>query len=299
VISAAVIISILVLLFGLDFWLGSPDSLGQPGSVLCLVTLTVGLMAASEVLYFNQQGNANVRHWAVYMGTFLVIGLSFVPNLVPGYPDPCSIGHLGWPLFGMAAATGLAFVSQMIGYRQGDQVIGDVARTTLVVAYIGVLLSFWAPLRSYIDNAWGMVALLSLYIPVKMSDTLAYTTGKMVGRTKLAPQLSPGKTIEGVAGGLAGGCAGALLVFYGLAPAITGAQTAAPWWLVLVFGIVVTAVGIIGDLSESLLKRDGGVKNSSRWLRGLGGVMDIIDSVLAAGPVVYAFWLSGLFDPVT
>lgn len=298
-ISAAVLITAILLLVWLDFYLGSDSSLGRPGLVLGLVTLTIGLMAASEVLYFNQQSNADVKHWAVYAGVFLVIGLAFVPVLFEDYPADCSIGRLGWPLFGMAAAVGLAFVSQMIGYKQGDEVIDDVARTIMVIAYIGVLLSFWAPLRIYLGNAWGLVALFTLYVPVKMSDTMAYTVGKLIGRNKLAPELSPGKTIEGVAGGMLGGCLGALFVFYVLAPAITGSSTGAPWWLILVFGVVITIVGIVGDLSESLLKRDGGVKNSSRWLPGLGGVMDIIDSLLAAGPVVYAFWVSGLFDPVT
>lgn len=296
-ISATIIISAILLLIWLDYFLGTAASLQCPGLVIGLLTLIVGWMAASEVLYFNQPGNSGVKHWAVYAGTLAVIGMAWVPNWYLNYPADCSIGRLGWPLFAMAAGVGLAFASQMIGYKQGDQVIESVARTILVIAYVGLLLSFWAPLRSHLGNTWGLVALFSLFIPVKMSDTMAYTVGKMMGKTKLAPQLSPGKTIEGVVGGLIGGCLGALFVFYVLAPALTGQATAAPWWLVLVFGSVVTLVGIVGDLCESLLKRDGGVKNSSRWLPGLGGVMDIIDSLLAAGPAVYAFWLTGWFDP--
>ena len=279
------IISGISLLTWLDFYLGSAAGLDRPGLILFACTLTVGLMAASEVLYFDQTGNAGVKHWAVYLGTGLVIGMSFVPTWFADYPADCPVGRLGWALFGLAGATGIAFLSQMRGYRPGDQVTSDIARTILVAAYIGVLLSFWAPLRCWYDNAWGMVALLSLYVTVKVSDSAAYTVGKMTGKTKLAPNLSPGKTIEGVIGGIVGGCAGAAIVFYLVAPWITGSQSSAHWWQVILFGVVVTVVGIVGDLSESLLKREGGVKNSSRWLRGLGGVMDIIDSPLAAGPV--------------
>lgn len=298
-ISATIIIPTILLLIGLDYYLGSADAIGRPGLIIALMAVLVALMAASEVLSFDAEGNRNVKTWAVYLGTFLIVGSSCIPLLYEQYPADCSVGRLGWPLFGMSASVGLAFVSQMIGYRQGDQVMDSVARTLLVIAYIGLLMSFWVPIRTYFNNDWGLVALVSLYIPVKMSDTLAYTVGKLIGKHKLSPHLSPGKTIEGAAGALLGGCIGALFVFYILAPWLTGQQTQASLGLVLVFGGVVTVIGIIGDLSESLLKRDGGVKNSSRWLPGLGGVMDIVDSVLATAPIVYAFWLTGWFDPIS
>ena len=298
-ISATIIISAILLLFGLDYHLGSSDSLARPGLIIALMAMTVALMASGEILHFDEAGNKNVKHWAVYLGTFMVVGLSFVPLLYENYPADCSVGRLGWPLFGISAAVGLAFISQMIGYKQGDQVMDNVAKTIMIVAYIGLLMSFWVPLRNYLNNQWGLVAIASLCIPVKMSDTMAYTVGKMIGRNKLAPQLSPGKTLEGVGGGVLCGCLGALFVFYVMAPWITGQSTGASLGLILVFGVLVTIVGIIGDLSESLLKRNGGVKNSSRWLPGLGGVMDIIDSILAAAPLVYAFWLTGWFDPVS
>ena len=298
-ISAAVLITVILLLVALDFYLGSDTSLGRPGLVLFVATLVVGLMAASEILFFNQNNRNGVKSWAVYLGTALVIVMAFIPNFHADYAADCPVGRLGWALFGIAAAVGISFVSQMIGYRQDKPVVDDVARTLMVIAYIGLLLGFWAPIRSCVDNAWGMVALLSLYVTVKVSDSMAYTVGKIFGKTKLAPNLSPGKTIEGVLGGILGGCLGAFIVFYLVAPRLTGQSTAAPWWLIVVFAVVVTVVGIVGDLCESLLKREGGVKNSSRWLPGLGGVMDIIDSLLAAGPVVLAFWTTGWFGPAT
>lgn len=286
-------------MIALDLHLGKESSLNRPGLVLFAWTMLLGLMATSEIIAFNPKSNVGVKSWAVYLGTALVIVMGFWTTLDPSYPSDCTIGRMGWPMFGMAAVVGLAFVSQMIGYKQGDLVVDNVARTVFIVAYIGLLLSFWAPLRLSIGNEWGMVAIISLVATVKMSDSGAYTIGKMFGKNKLAPNLSPGKTIEGVAGGMLGGCIGAFVVFYVVAPWMTGSETAAPWWLIVIFAIVVTAVGIVGDLSESLLKREGGVKNSSKWLPGLGGVMDIIDSLLAAGPVVFAFWASGRFGPAS
>lgn len=296
-ISAAVIVTAILVMIWADFQLGSADSLNRPGLVLGVALMIVGTMAANEVVSFNTTSNSGVKKWAVYAGTALVIGFSFIPCLYENYPADCSVGRLGWPMFGMAATIGLAFISQMIGYKPGDQVLDDVARTVMVVAYIGLLLGFWAPIRSFVDNGWGMVALLSLFVTVKISDSMAYTVGRIFGKHKLAPNLSPGKTIEGMLGGLLGGCLGALFVFYYLAPRITGEASPAAWWFVILFGVVVTLVGILGDLSESLLKRDGGVKNSSRWLPGLGGIMDIIDSLLPAGPVVYAFFATGMLTP--
>ena len=143
------------------------------------------------------------------------------------------------------------------------------------------------------------VALLSLFVPVKMSDSMAWLVGRNFGRRKLAPELSPGKTVEGMMGGMAGGCLGALLIFLVIGPWITGQEAVAPWWMILVFGIVATAAGIVGDLAASLMKRDGGVKDSSSWLPGLGGILDMTDSLLAAGPVVMALWATGLFGPAS
>ncbi len=307
--SAAIILTTLSLLVWLDLQCGHPQWFGRPGLVLLPFSLVVGLLAANEVLYFRPSGGlpdiaatdiavqGDVKHWAVYLGTSLVIASSYAPLLWNEYPADCAVGRLGWPLYAMAAAVGLCFVAQMIGYRRGSRVGEAVARSVLVIAYIGLLISFWSPLRMIGDNAWGMVALLSLFVPVKMSDTLAYTFGKTMGRRKLAKNLSPGKTVEGLLGGLLGGCLGALAVFYLMAPWLTGDPTPASWVWVLVFGVLVTLAGVVGDLSESLLKRDGGVKNSSQWLRGLGGIMDIIDSLLAAGPVALALWSTGIFGP--
>lgn len=297
-IAAAIVVTSLVALLWLDYQCGTPQWLGRPGMVLAVCCFVFGLMSVSEVLHFDAAGgDRGVRPWAVYLGTALVIGFAFFPLFDPDYPADCTIGRLGWLAFGMAAAIGIAFVSQMIGYRNGDRVMDHVARTLLIIAYVGLLMGFWAPIRGYHSNAWGLVALLSLFVTVKMSDSLAYLVGKAWGRRKLAPELSPGKTVEGVLGGFFGGCLGAVIVFYVLAPWLTGESPSVGLPMLLLFAAVVTLAGIVGDLAESLMKRDGGVKDSSRWLPGLGGITDMTDSLLSAGPVVMAFWGGGLLGP--
>ncbi|GAB4172590.1 MAG: phosphatidate cytidylyltransferase [Rhodocyclaceae bacterium] len=127
---------------------------------------------------------------------------------------------------------------------------------------------------------WLLIAAMAL---AWVSDTAAYFVGRACGRRKLAPSISPGKTWEGVGGALA-----AVLIAGAIALALIPAQAIpaglAPW---LLLGLVpVTAVGIVGDLFESLLKRQAGVKDSSHLLPGHGGLLDRIDSLTATLPCI-------------
>ena len=120
---------------------------------------------------------------------------------------------------------------------------------------------------------------VAILLCVKFTDIGAYFTGKSLGRHKLIYWLSPGKTWEGLAGGL---------VF----AAAVGAGCAAfldemTWWQGLIFGPIVGFVGQCGDLLESLMKRDADVKDSGSVIPGFGGVLDVIDSPLVAAPVAY------------
>jgi phosphatidate cytidylyltransferase len=119
-----------------------------------------------------------------------------------------------------------------------------------------------------------------------MSDTGQYFVGRKFGRHKLAPRISPGKTWEGVAGGAAFAIATACLVFH-----LSGRSTG--FFATIFYALSLAAAGIVGDLSESMIKRDAGLKDSSTWMPGFGGVLDMLDSLLVAGPVAYLFWALG------
>jgi CDP-diglyceride synthetase len=121
-----------------------------------------------------------------------------------------------------------------------------------------------------------------LMITIVISDSAQYYTGRALGRRPLAPSISPKKTLEGAIGGLVFGTLafglGARVVFPGSSP-----------WLVALVGASIAALGIVGDLFESLLKRSAGVKDSGTIIPGHGGVLDRIDSWLFAAPVYYVF----------
>jgi phosphatidate cytidylyltransferase len=139
--------------------------------------------------------------------------------------------------------------------------------------------------RLRVDLVDGAHWTLYLLVLVWAADTGAYFAGKALGRHHLAPHVSPGKTWEGVAGGLA--LAGAFALF--------GAYWLGVPWLPMVLGsLVVAAFSVVGDLTESLLKRFAGVKDSGHLIPGHGGIMDRLDSITAAAPLLLLFALEFL-----
>jgi phosphatidate cytidylyltransferase len=177
----------------------------------------------------------------------------------------------------------------------------------LIILYLGGALGFIVQLRllgqdpNGDDARSGMLALVSLVAIVKMSDIGQYTVGRLIGRHKLAPQVSPGKTWEGALGGALFAVIAAWIVFGWAAKYFTSSSVGATNLFtdysrlarVSFYGIALCATGIIGDLAESVLKRDAGVKDSSTWMPGFGGVLDLVDSLLAAAPVAYLLWAVG------
>jgi phosphatidate cytidylyltransferase len=157
------------------------------------------------------------------------------------------------------------------------------AGTTLAASYLGALGGTLAALRVLPvaeGGAWRMVMLLAV---VMANDTFAYFTGSAIGRRKLAPTISPGKTIEGTLGGVVGAVIAALLVQrFGL-PGIPVAHAA-------LLGVAVAVLGTVGDLVESLLKRWAGVKDSGHLFPGHGGMLDRLDSLLFGAPALYYYF---------
>ena len=160
----------------------------------------------------------------------------------------------------------------------GPAILRDTAAALLPVLYIGLPLGALAAVRV----AGGREALLLLMLAIVISDSAQYYTGRALGRRPLAPAISPKKTLEGAIGGVVFGTASMTVGGHLVFPA------AAVPMLVLV-GASISALGIVGDLFESLLKRSAGLKDSGAIIPGHGGVLDRIDSWLFAAPVYYVF----------
>jgi phosphatidate cytidylyltransferase len=213
-------------------------------------------------------------------------------------PADGPLGDFGWPLIALALSAVAVLIGEMARYERPGQSIVNAALGIFTLVYVGLLGSFMAPLRLFHDNDWGLLALFSVLVITKMADTGAYAAGRTLGRTKMTPVLSPGKTWEGAAGGILAAALTSWALFHFAGPLIVASGYVEPTAPATVtYGIVLALAGMIGDLAESLLKRDMQRKDSSSWLPGLGGVLDIIDAVLVAAPVGWLCWAFGLVGP--
>ncbi|MCP3689471.1 MAG: phosphatidate cytidylyltransferase [Gammaproteobacteria bacterium] len=173
----------------------------------------------------------------------------------------------------------------MPGYRFSGQ-LSIVVRSCYFVLAIALLwICVQTLLYLYLGLAQGGWMMLFLLTLVWVADIGAYFSGRRFGTKKLAPGISPGKTWEGVAGGTFANLAWILLVY----KLTEGWGMTLSWFIVI--GLASSAISVVGDLFESILKREAGVKDSGKSLPGHGGVLDRIDSVIAAAPI----FVSGLF----
>jgi phosphatidate cytidylyltransferase len=216
-----------------------------------------------------------VSRWAYAIG-LTALGLPLVLG------DPFQ----GWVLGAAVALWLLLALRLVLGARVPAWLHGRSAK--LVLAPL-VLWATWFALESIHSLQDGGLWVLATFMVVWVADTAAYFSGRAFGRHKLAPTISPGKTVEGVAGAvvatlLAAWAAHAFEPFSSL-PMLP--------WLLLVFAI--TLISVVGDLHESQLKREAGVKDSGWILPGHGGMFDRLDSLLAAAPfMAFGLWQMGL-----
>jgi len=196
------------------------------------------------------------------------------PGTGPGGPGGPYLG-LVLALVVLASLTALVFTYPASGAGGGFVVIAGSV-------YLGWALAHLTLLR--LSGPLGLWRTLLVFAGVWATDTLAYFIGSLLGRHKLKPSLSPGKSVEGGVGGLLGGVLAAWLV---------GIPLGLPVGLRLGLGLAVAMFGQVGDLAESALKRYAGVKDSGNSLPGHGGLLDRFDSTLLAAPLIYyvlALW---------
>ena len=189
----------------------------------------------------------------------------------------------------VAILTGAAIVTPLLAMwcRATPEAMLDAATTTIFpVVFVGLPFAYVVGLRS-VPGENGSDLLLLAMLCVTLSDTGAYYVGSAFGVHPMAPVISPKKTWEGAAGGILGSVIAALIAHFWFFQRL-------PLVHALVLGVLLCAAGIVGDLAESALKRSAGVKDSSALLPGHGGVLDRVDSLLVAAPVLYYYWIAFL-----
>ncbi len=300
IIIGAGLIALLAALAWLDF------HAARPGVYLTPLALVASLFAADEFvrLFRNgsqpMAGDATPARWEVVSGAVFVTLAASIPVLLG--LEQVSVGPAVWLALALVLAMQIAVLMEMIRYTGPGVSTARLARTVLGISYVGGLLGFCVQLRAFggDDGKWGMVALLSMIAVVKASDTGAYFTGRAIGKHKMTPLLSPGKTWQGAAGGFGAAVLAAALMLGPMARAMGCASDRGfTLWLAgcIVYALVVGIAGVVGDLAISLLKRDAQLKDSSAWLPGFGGVLDLLDSILFAAPVAYVLWICRVVGP--
>jgi phosphatidate cytidylyltransferase len=183
-----------------------------------------------------------------------------------------------WMLGGMLATFVFAFAASALAKTRAPSTVA-IAATVLGAGWIGFGLGHLLLLRDVHQH--GRLLAFAVLLTVWAADTFAYFGGRLLGRHKLAPSLSPGKTWEGfVIGSIAG-------VFVSFVALYDTRHTYLSIWQAVVLGIVVVLASVAGDLFESMLKRDMQVKDTGRLLGGHGGILDRVDALLFAGPAAY------------
>ncbi|HKI16354.1 MAG TPA: phosphatidate cytidylyltransferase [Isosphaeraceae bacterium] len=256
--------------------------------------------AARELIGLLEATSACPSANSVIGGVLALLVANWVPHVVVDHDvrervsalshDPAQpLNVLAYPFLCFVAVLMISFVVQSLQFEKPGRTMAKIAGTILAVAYVGLLGSFMIQMRWFEGRHQGILALVFLVATAKGADTGAYTLGRLAGRHKLWPKLSPHKTVEGAVGGLLFGVAAALVVA-AIAHFALGVPTL-DWPVAVGYGLVVGAVAQLGDLMESMIKRDCDRKDASTAVPGFGGVLDVVDSLIFAAPVAYGLWL--------
>jgi len=261
ILYGAIMIAVLAGLFYLDSWV-------REGPLTAAVLLILVLLGSRELARIAEGSGLKLLATSGMLGTALVaMSPYWIHRLGFAVTGGCVTIVIGISLLGV-------FVEQMIRYRT-ENALANVAATSLGILYLGVGGALILLIRG-----WGVKQLVLFLIAVKCTDIGAYFTGSGLGRHKIIPWLSPGKSWEGLIGGLV--FAGLVTI---LAAWVLGPRPSVDLWKWGAFAVVVGLGGQFADLCESLLKRSAKLKDSGALVPEFGGVLDIIDSPLLAAPV--------------
>jgi phosphatidate cytidylyltransferase len=277
--------------------------------VACYVVIVGGLWLLGTVMTLILLGQREFYRLIEDKGAHPLVGFGLSAAMAL-----CLVQYVGTDYQAnlLMTATLLVVLVAQLGKAKITEALASVSGTFFGVFYVGWLLSHAISLRNFygaITVRYGEATAASIGISldcgiflmfftlfvVVWCDAGAYFGGRAYGRRKLAPAISPGKSIEGAIAGVAGGLLGGIVCKGGFDLVWPVLSASLSWYAVGVLGLLLSAAAIVGDLIESLLKRDADVKDAGHLLPGTGGVLDRIDSFLLAIPVMYYAMLFYIF----
>ena len=273
----------------------------QPAWWLLPVAVMLAVGATDEMVRLFAARGINLSAWLLRPAVVAVVLAAaagaggFAANSTAISP----VAAMGWPAITVVFATIAVFLVEIAAYGPHGSAIDRLTASTFTIVFLGLPFACIVSLRLLCledvgpdqtgRGHLGMLPLVSLVAVTKAGDIAAYLGGTLLGRHRMTPAVSPGKTWEGAVASLAGSSAAAWIVLEQFADTSTPGPRGG--WLV--FGIAVGLAAMVGDLAESLLKRECGVKDSGRSLGGLGGFLDLVDSLLFAAPLAWLLWVLG------
>ena len=293
-VMSAILVPCMVALFWLD------ERLGNSALILLGFCLFVAVRNAYELTDLMNIRNIQ-PHFAVTALLSSLVVLAGWGHVLFLKSEETSTAALLMSLGGIGSALTISFVAllalEALRYRGPGRSMESLGGNLLTVFYAGGLMSVTAQLRWFPNPQMGYFAIASMIICVKSGDTFAYTFGRLWGKRKLAPILSPGKTQMGLVGAIFGSTLGGWLWLTFAGELFDVTITRGSLWNVMAYSAVIGLIGLVGDLCESLIKRDVQKKDSAILMPGFGGLLDILDSPLFAGPFALAWWT--LWPPAT
>jgi len=260
----------------LDGWLdGSLTSLADDkpvqGTIFCILIILLIVPGQFELSKLAAAKNLKIFLPVSVTASVLFAISRYLQQLVEFQP--------GTYLSLLSAFVLLALLLYQYKFHGTSGVLANCGANYFSILYLGLLSSFCVAIRI----EFGLWPLLMFVFVVKSADIGAYSIGSMFGKHKFSPRISPGKTWEGM-----GGSVGAAII---VAICFSLICDIMPWWPAVIFGLAFAFIGQLGDLAESMIKRDSEQKDSANKVPGFGGVLDIVDSPLVAAPLAYLFFM--------
>ncbi|MBC8470053.1 MAG: phosphatidate cytidylyltransferase [Planctomycetes bacterium] len=243
------------------------------GTVFCLLIALLAIPAQLELSKLAAAKNLKVFVPVSIISSILFATNGYLLQFIEIRPETYLIFLSAFVLF--------ALLLHQYMFHSISGVLANCGASYFSILYLGLLSGFCVNIRL----EFGTWPLLMFIFVVKSADIGAYTIGSIFGRHKFSPKISPGKTWEGMGGAVAF----AIIVAIGFALSCDIMS----WWFAIIFGACLAFIGQIGDLVESMIKRDAEQKDSANKVPGFGGILDIIDSPLVAAPFGYLFFILG------
>ncbi len=243
-----------------------------------------GLVEKQELVCF--------RGWGIFAGVLLIVGTFFhLTGKLGLHNSPARVNDFETS-FLVLFVLGLC-LRQFVS-RSNTAGILAIATTLFGLMYVPWLLNFIQKINYFPNlNGGGTYYVLYFIVVTKFSDTGAYVIGSLIGRHKLIPRISPGKTWEGFGGAIAASLVASLLFARLAGDKLLGMN----WGHATLLGLVLSTGAVVGDLIESLFKREAGVKDSGHYFPGIGGILDLLDSLVFNAPLMYLYLRHVLSKP--